>query len=104
MSKKKRNKIKVPLGVHLGTYDFDCTIDEAIQKLQDWKDRFPDKVLFLDGESDYDGDWRLTLQEERLENDSEYEKRIALEAARAEQQRRRELEQLAFLQSRYGSK
>lgn len=105
MTKKKRQKVLVYLGRELGKYDLECSLDNAIAKLEGWKKEFPDKALVIVSEDDrYDDAWSFQLKEERLENDEEYNKRVAAEALQVEQCRRRDLEQLAILQSRYGSK
>lgn len=88
------------------------TVDALLAKLQEWKKKYSGQYENLGFREANDCDCRYDcscsptyyLMGTRLENDLEYKFRLAAEAKRAEEQRKRDEEQLAAIAARLGKR
>lgn len=75
-------KVKNKFGgdVSLSGYEFDCTPDEVIAKMEALKEEYPDDKLILSWEQEpYDDHYSLFVKRERLETDAERDARVKKE-------------------------
>jgi hypothetical protein len=79
---KQRKMLDVKVDDYIDFYDVidGKTADEVIEAMESFKKEYAGRDMYFDIVSyGYDGGKELTLRERRLENDKEYEKRIAEE-------------------------
>lgn len=105
MQQRKTVTVTIKEGVSLYDLLDECTPDDAIQKMEEYKDFYSGReIRFKVGYCGYDGGVVLDIIETRLETDKEYDKRIKVEEKQAglrkaakvksEEQERKEYERL----------
>jgi hypothetical protein len=78
----ERKEVTATIDTYVSLYDIldDCTPDEVIQAMEEYKQRYEGrKIKFSVEPYGYDGGSQLFLIETRLETDREYNKRIKAE-------------------------